>query len=599
VNKINQLNSELIDQIAAGEVIDRPASVVKELIENSLDANANLIEVHITRGGHDLIQICDNGCGINEEDIRLAFKRHTTSKIGILDDLNDIKTLGFRGEALPSIASVSRMSSRSSLDGKTAFEIIIHGGKEISFEPKASLKGSNFKVKNLFYNVPARRKFLKKPETEQRNINKIMRSFMLSRPDVAFRLISNNKTVYDVKVQELSKRIRSIYGSAFDKNILPVIMEKEPYYISGFVGNLSLVRRRQSEQYLFLNGRKIQNKLLNSAVYSAYQSLIKRGEYPFFTLFLEIPNSAFDVNVHPSKLEVRFINEWHVYHFIKSAITMVLQDILKVIPDYKSFNYKPSFNPNQTSELPLSGNSYSKIYFDQKAPHRGELNDNNLNIRNNNDNRLESAHMRIALKSTDPPVHKSNLESITENIWQIHNKYLITEIKSGLIIIDQHVAHERILFEEAKKAIEGNGFTSQTILFPQTIKLLPEEYTILIDITHYLEKIGFRLREFGKNTIIIEGVPPDINWGNENQIIREIIDQYISVKKIDPTFIDQIAALYACKSAIKAGDPLKHTERRNLIDRLFMTDHPYYCPHGRPIIINLSLDELDQRFERH
>ena len=207
--------------------------------------------------------------------------------------------------------------------------------------------------------------------------------------------------------------------------------------------------------------------------------------------------------------------------------------------------------------------------------------------------------MRIGLISEDLPSQSPELQSVTENIWQIHNKYLITEIKSGLIIIDQHVAHERILFEEAKNAIEGNGFTSQTILFPQTVKFLPEEYEILIEITHYLEKIGFRFREFGNNTIIVEGTPPDINWGNENQIIREIIDQYMSVKKIDPTVIDQIAAVYSCKSAIKAGDSLKHSERRNLIDRLFATDHPYYCPHGRPIIINLSIDELDERFERH
>ena len=207
--------------------------------------------------------------------------------------------------------------------------------------------------------------------------------------------------------------------------------------------------------------------------------------------------------------------------------------------------------------------------------------------------------MRIGLKSEDSPLETPELQSVTENIWQIHNKYLITEIKSGLIIIDQHVAHERILFEEAIIAIEGNGFTSQTILFPQTVKFLPEEYEILIEITHYLEKIGFRFREFGENTIIIEGIPPDINWGNEHQIIREIIDQYISLKKIDPNFIDQIAAMYACKSAIKAGDSLKHSEIRNLVDRLFMTKHPYYCPHGRPIIINLSIDELDERFERH
>ncbi len=599
MNKIRQLNSDLIDQIAAGEVIDRPASVLKELIENSLDANANSIEIHISRGGYDLIQVSDNGCGINEKDLRLAFQRHATSKIEILDDLNNIKTLGFRGEALPSIASVSRISTRSSLDGQTSSEIIIHGGQIKSFESIASLKGSTFKVQNLFYNTPARRKFLKKPATEQRNINKIMRRFMLSRPDVAFKLISNNKTVYDVNVQDLTKRIASIYGSTFEKNILPVKMNNDLYNISGFVGNLSIIKKRQSEQFIFLNGRYIQNRLLNSAVYSAYQSLLKRGEYPFFTLLIEMPMSSFDVNVHPAKLEVRFMNKWQVYNFIKSSITLVLQDILKVIPDYKPYEFKPSFNLNNTSLFPFARNSYSEIDINEKAPHNEKHIDENINIINDNGSKLDGTHIRNGLKTIDPPDHISSLESITENIWQIHNKYLITEIKSGLIIIDQHVAHERILFEEAKKAIEGNGFTSQTILFPQTVKLLPEEYEILIEITHYLNKIGFRFREFGKNTIIIEGIPPDINWGNENQIIHEIIDQYISVKKIDPTFIDQIAAVYACKSAIKAGDPLKHTERKNLIDRLFMTDHPYYCPHGRPIIINLSLNELDKRFERH
>ena len=221
-----------------------------------------------------------------------------------------------------------------------------------------------------------------------------------------------------------------------------------------------------------------------------------------------------------------------------------------------------------------------------------------MSIINENIDKVNRAHYRIDSKFNDFSFREDELQSLSENIWQIHNKYLITEIKRGLIIIDQHVAHERILFEEAKNAIEGNGFSSQTILFPQTVKFPPEEYEILIEITHYLDKIGFRFREFGDNTIIIEGIPPDISWGNEQQIIREIIDQYISVKKIKPEFIDQIASIYACKSAIKAGDQLQPEERTHLLDRLFSTDHPYYCPHGRPIIINLTIDELDKRFER-
>ena len=597
--KIHHLDSALVDQIAAGEVIDRPASVLKELIENSLDADADQIEVKIKQGGHDLIQVSDNGCGMNGEDLRLAFQRHATSKVKILDDLNNIKTLGFRGEALPSIASVSRMSARSSDDGKVSYQIKIHGSEEKSFESSSGLRGSTFTVQNLFYNIPARRKFLKKPQTEQGYINKVMRRFMLSRPDVSFKMNSNDKIVYNIPIQELSKRIASIYGSDYGNNKLLVTMEKEPYKIDGFAGNLSMIKKRQGDQYLFLNGRYIQDKRLNSAVYSAYHSLIHRGEYPFFILFLQMPMEAFDVNVHPAKLEVRFENEWQVYHIIKSSITCVLQDILKVIPYYKPYDTKSEYIPDQTSKLPFSGKSYSEIYINEKAPHQKDPQANDVNLSIDNKDKVNRAHMRIGLKSEDDSFETPELQSVTENIWQIHNKYLITEIKSGLIIIDQHVAHERILFEEAKNAIEGNGFTSQTILFPQTVKFLPEEYEILIEITHYLEKIGFRYREFGENTIIIEGIPPDINWGNEHQIIREIIDQYISLKKTDPNFIDQIAAMYACKSAIKAGDSLKQSEIRHLIDRLFMTNHPYYCPHGRPIIINLSIDELDERFERH
>ncbi len=216
----------------------------------------------------------------------------------------------------------------------------------------------------------------------------------------------------------------------------------------------------------------------------------------------------------------------------------------------------------------------------------------------NSETTIQNAHLRMETTLDDIPEPNIDLQKVSENIWQIHQKYLITEIKYGLVIIDQHVAHERVLFEEAKKALEGHGFSSQTVLFPQTLKLQPEEYDSLTEITHYLEKIGFRFREFGENTIIIEGIPPDISWGNESQIINEIIDQYITVKNVNPSFIDQIAAIYACKSSIKAGDQLKPEERTYLIDRLFSTDHPYYCPHGRPIIINLSIDELDQRFER-
>ena len=598
MTKIHHLESSLIDQIAAGEVIDRPASVLKELIENSLDSGADNIEVHVIKGGHELIQVSDNGCGMSKEDLKLAFTRHATSKIKYLEDLNSITTLGFRGEALPSIASVSMFTVLSSEKDSNGYEIKINGSEEKSFKPAAGLSGTTCKVQNLFYNTPARRKFLKKPETEQSVINSIMRRFMLSKPEVAFKMLSNNKIVYDVPAQNLSERINSIYGSAFKNGILPVELKKDPYIVTGYTGNLSLVKKRPGEQYIFLNGRFIKNRLLNSAIFSAYQSLIQRGEFPFFVMFLEMPPDLFDVNVHPAKLEVRFVNEWQIYHVIKTSITMVLQDILKVIPDYKTYQHFPEYTPNQTGSLNLEKAPSGSFTQFEQAPHK-RLDTDVANLFDKYEAPLQDAHFRMESTLDAIKIHNEDLHPVSDHIWQIHRKYLITEIKSGLIIIDQHVAHERVLFEEAKKAIEGQGFPSQTVLFPQTLKLQPEEYDSLLEITHYLNKIGFRFREFGENTVIIDEIPPDINWGNESQIIREILDQYISVKNINPSFIDQIAAIYACKSAIKAGDQLKPEERIHLIDRLFSTDHPYYCPHGRPIIINLSINELDQRFERN
>ena len=392
MNKIHHLASSLIDQIAAGEVIDRPASVLKELIENSLDSGANNIDVHVINGGHDLIQVSDNGCGMSKED------------------LNSISTLGFRGEALPSIASVSMFTAISAEIDSKGNEIRIHGSEEKSFKPSAALIGTTCKVQNLFYNTPARRKFLKKSETEQAVINSMMRRFMLSRPEVAFKMMSNNKTVYDVPVQELSERINAIYGSTFKNGILPVELIKDPYTVKGFTGNLSLIKKRQGEQYIFLNGRFIKNRLLNSSIYSAYQSLIQRGEFPFFVLFLEMPPELFDVNVHPAKLEVRFINEWQIYHVIKTSITSVLQDILKVIPDYNSYQHFPTHSSKETEPLHLEKAPSGSIAQFEQAPHK-RIDSEFNGLIDKSDPQIQGAHHRMesALDGIKAPMKNCNL----------------------------------------------------------------------------------------------------------------------------------------------------------------------------------------------
>ena len=604
MSKIKLLSSNLINQIAAGEVIERPFSVVKELVENSIDAKSTQIDIFIEDGGHKSIQVFDNGIGMGREDLELAFMRHATSKIEFQDDLAKINTLGFRGEALPSIASVSQLISKSITAGSNeGFELTIHGGEVKSLRPTAGINGTQISVKNLFYNIPARRKFLKKSDTEQRKIVKLTKQFMLSNPMIGFSLTANGKEIYKVSGSKLDIRIKDMFGLDFSKSLLKVEFLKSPYRIFGYTGNLNTLKKRQGDQYLFLNGRFIKDRLLSSAVFSAYKSLISRGEFPFFVLFLEVPIDMVDINVHPAKLEVRFQNEWHIYHVIKSAISNALKDVLSVIPAYDPslIYFNEPKKSGEISQLPFT-HTIPNSLIDNTAPN---------NILGNNDSSsspvniptdfskegsiIERANYRIT-ESYDDEV---NTTLITEFIWQLHNKYLITEIKSGLIIIDQHVAHERVLYETARKAIDGNGMPSQTVLFPQTLSLQPDEYSHLLNIIPYLEKIGFKLREFGKNSVIIEGIPGDVSWGSEKEVIGEILDKYTENSELDASFIDYIASTFACKAAVKAGDPLNIEERRHLVDKLFATNHPYYCPHGRPIIINLSLDDLDKRFERH
>ena len=604
MSKIKLLSSNLVNQIAAGEVIERPFSVIKELVENSIDAKSTQINIMIEDGGHKSLQVVDNGIGMSKDDLELAFKRHATSKIETQNDLAKIETLGFRGEALPSIASVSQLSAKSIERGNNdGFELTIHGGEVKSLIPTAGLNGTQITVKNLFYNIPARRKFLKKPDTEQRKIIELIRQFMLSNPQIGFSLSTNNKEIYNVSASTLEARIKDIFGKKFSNSLLPVELSKSPYKISGFTGNLNTTKKRQGDQFLFLNGRFIKDRLLSSAVFSAYRSLISRGEFPFFVLFLKVPLDSVDINVHPAKLEVRFQNEWHIYHIIKSSISDALKDILKVIPEYDPslIYYNKKRDSRDESQLPFSGDKANPL-VENLAPRKPsdiDLNEFQLGGQVTGeieaDFQIDRAHERIVESN------EINAEDqiVSDIIWQLHNKYLITEIKSGLVIIDQHVAHERVLYESARLAIDGNGMASQTVLFPQTLSLQPDEYSNLLNIIPYLEKIGFKLREFGKNSVIIEGVPIDVNWGTEREVISEILEKYMHNSDLDASFIDYIASTFACKAAVKAGDPLTLEERKHLIDKLFATKHPYYCPHGRPIIINLSIDDLDKRFERH
>mgnify|MGYP001369393310 FL=1 len=576
---IKLLSEDLQNKISAGEVVERPASVVKELLENSLDADSKQINIVIEQGGHQLIQVRDDGKGIPKNQIPLAIKRFHTSKIEKSDDLFSIRTLGFRGEALASIASVAHLSIISSNGADEGAELSIVNGKLGNLVPAPNIGGTQITIRDLFYNTPARKKFLKTTRTEGRKIVDMVRRFGLSRPNIGFTLVVDGKKIIELFPEKFDERIGSLFENSYKKNLIPIDIVKTDYVFSGFIGNLNLIRKRYGEQFIFMNGRYIKDRLLNSAVYSAYQSLVKRGEYPFFVINIEMPYDQVDVNVHPMKTEVRFHDEWRVYHVLKSGVNESLSKILNTIPSFQK------------------SNSDVDSFFQAPSKQSGFRFNSGLNeeINKSNIEKIDRAKTYASnLVSNNDELEDFNIEKI----WQIHKRYIVSEINSGLVIIDQHVAHERVLYEECLAAFESKVISSQTLLFPEEINFAKDEHDILLEIFPYLKKIGFKIREGEDSKIYVEATPADISWGEEKKIIKEIIDEFISTRKTYSSYKEALAASFACKAAVKAGDAMTNSEMMVLVNRLFSTEHPYYCPHGRPIIIQLSLDELDRRFER-
>ena len=573
---IKKLNNKLINQIAAGEVVDDPSSIIKELIENAIDSKATKITISLISSGLDKIIIKDNGVGMNKKDLQLCFERFTTSKISKLDDLQNIKSLGFRGEALASIASISQLNIKSKhKSSSTGNEIQLDFGKRSDIKPSAIDNGTIIDVSKIFFNVPVRKKFMKSENIEYRKIIQTINLFSLSNPNIEFIVSNNNKIINHYKKEFLENRIINVLGKPFKSNLLEINYKKDNYQITGFIGSLSVVKKRRGNQYIYINNRYIKNRLIDITVFNCYRALLERGEYPFYLLKINYPYDEIDVNVHPKKIEIKFRNEHKIQYLINKAIAIKLKEVNKVIPSFSTID--------QSTEL------IENMQLDFKSEKIQTLS-------NYNDATLSTAEKRISITN-----NKDTEELIIEDkkIWQIHNKYIITELTSGIVIIDQHVAHERILYEIALDALENKGLNSQSILFPQTIEFNQEDFTYFNDILPYLIKIGFKIRIFGDNAIIVEGVPPELPLGKEKEIIKEVLEHSAQNKKINSSFIEYMAATYACKAAIKAGDSLSYTECSELIDKLFNTNYPYYCPHGRPIIVNLTIDELDKRFERH
>ncbi len=618
MGKIQILPDNLANKIAAGEVVQRPESVVKELLENSIDANSTEIELFIKRAGKGLIQVIDNGDGMTEEDAVLSIQKHATSKIYSYEDLEAIKTLGFRGEALSSIAAVSQLEIRTETKNAEMGTILrVADDNSVNIEKGSFPKGTSVQIKNLFYNTPARRNFLKTDTTELKHIVDTFNKTALSHHEITFKLFIDDDLVLDYAAGTIEERLKQVFGEPIFNALVYVEEKTELLSAYGYIGKPSLLKRNKGDQYVFINGRFVQSKQINHAVFTAYENILEKGDYPFFVFYLELDPGKIDINVHPSKLEVRFENEKDIYSFILAVVKKGLSSY-DLVPNLalntptEDFSVTSSFKPG----VPVDRSDFSDRPTPRPIP-QVRISEKEI------DAVFSSVEQNIDRKSSPMPenlpfdfpsqsgvsqtatslgttIDASNTPQQDAFLVQLQNRYILTPIKSGLMIIDQHVAHERILYEKALNLFESNIPLSQQLLFPKTVQVNPGVYLTLKELLPYLTKLGFELKFFSKNSVVIEGVPQELTSGEEEKILMEIVDEYIYNQKVRKILDDKdnIAKSFSCRSAIKSGNKLTEKEMRLLIDSLFATSMPYVCPHGRPVVLKISVDEFDKRFGR-
>ena len=607
----------LANKIAAGEVVQRPASALKELIENAIDAGATEIKVLLKAAGSDLIQVIDNGCGMCEEDARAAFERHATSKIKSIGDLESIRTLGFRGEALASIAAVSRVELKTRrLNDEVGICIRMEGGEKIEQEPCAHSAGTSIAIRNLFFNVPARRSFLKTPATEFKHLVETFQFLALSHHEIAFSLYHDNNEVYMLGANEdndfytsLKSRIGDLFGNQYIENISRIEENTSYLSVKGFLGNPEFHRRSRGEQFLFVNDRYIKNRYLEHAVRSAYDDILPEGVYPFFILFLSIDPRHVDVNVHPTKAEVKFDDERGIYGFIRTIAQKGLSSTILA----PQFSFDNDVQPMDDG-LPWTMQA-PPATFDSPPTNRttgGGTQVGNWSTPRRDGPALRPGDLTARLYEKAEDISdegfvmpsEANLESVravpvneSTLLWQLHGKYILTQIRSGMMIIDQNAAHERVLFEKAMSSLESGFGLSQQLLFPHTLEFNPAEFALIKELMPSLRALGFEIDLFGGRSVIVRGVPAEIKVGDERSILEELIDQFKSNEDtLKLKAHENLAKSLARKGAIMSGTTLDTKAMRSLVDQLFMCDKPYISPYGKPTIIDIPIEELDTRF---
>lgn len=670
----------IANQIAAGEVVQRPESVVKELVENSFDAGADTIMVIVKDAGKSLIHIIDNGHGMSREDLSLSIRRHATSKVFTSEDLEAIHTFGFRGEALASIASVSNIEIRTLPQGEEhGWRLTAEPMKDPVIEPFAIDIGTQIFVRNLFYNLPARKKFLKTNLTEFRYISETMLRFALSKPDIRFVFYDDNTLIFDAQPGPLKKRIQDVIGESTAKAIIPLNHEENGIKLHGYIGLPSIAKQTRSNQYLFLNSRSIQSKSINFAVFSAYEHLLEKSKNPFYLINIELDPHEYDVNVHPQKHEVKFEDERLIHNIVNRAVVRALAensvipdaslDSIEAITPFKRVVVEneeleretllvnkvtgeiidkqevPSTSSDRFARLGMGNSSGNKDY-NYSFPSTNAYNSANLNSasqsynssanysRDENASQSASSYNAYIPPAPSKPMnfdvnifkpdavptpkdaprqeffvnqdtisHYEILKEIVEgdlylNYLQIHNKYLILEVPSGILLFDQHGAHERVLYEKVLRSFSKDLSNSQDLLFPHQIILDNSEVIVLKEIKEELNELGYYF-ELKGNQLEVKAIPLDDAYVFSSVSIKEVIDQYAAEQKIRNTDKrDYLAASIACKAAIKTGKSIRKEEMMKLISDLLACDMPYCCPHGRPIIIEMSLYRLDRLFGR-
>jgi DNA mismatch repair protein MutL len=614
MGRIRLLPETVASQVAAGEVVERPASVVKELVENSLDAGARNVDVVIRRGGISLVRVSDDGCGMDRDDALLSLERHATSKIRFAADLQAVATLGFRGEALPSIASVSRFRLTTREAGAIAgTEILVNGGKIDVVRDGGEAPGTQIEVRSLFYNLPARRKFLRSENTESRNIEHQIHLQAIGHPEIGFSVTRDDRVLFQLPAAAtLGGRILDLYGVELLHRLVEVnATASAKIGISGFIGQAGLSRQSRSQQLVFVNGRAIESSLITGAVREGYHTALMKGQYPVTFLFLELDHGAVDVNVHPAKREVRFRDP----NGVREAVVRCIQQTLEHARADWQEKFRAPVRPQPTAPVSAKTAPDLSLRSEVTAPEASHRELPHLDTvagvadpswaRESEivgqasrlpEQRLDSASDALVLQGRT----RKTAQQQFEIIGVLSKLYVLMENSNGLVLVDQHAAHERVLFEELRHRMEQQGVPAQKLLLPQTFDVPPRDADWIEHSLPVLQRMGIGIESFGPNTFKIDSLPSFLDVSDPAQFMRKVIDDLKSASNNASAMRlgEEMIAKTVCRHAVKANDPLRYPEVEKLIRDLLDCHLPYCCPHGRPTMIQISLAELEKKFGR-